>query len=103
MRSHVGRNVTIRNAVVMGADFYPSTEDTLVAATGLAPVWGIGDGAVIEGALLDKNVCIGRHARIVASEAPDGDCDFEHVVVRDGIAVVKKGARVPDHWTFPKK
>jgi len=103
MRSHVGRNVTIRNAVVMGADFYPSTEDTLVAATGLATVWGIGDGAVIEGALLDKNVCIGRHARIVASEAPDGDCDFEHVVVRDGIAVVKKGARVPDHWTFPKK
>jgi glucose-1-phosphate adenylyltransferase len=103
MRSHVGRNVTIRNAVVMGADFYPTTDDNLLATSGLSPVWGIGDGAYIDGALLDKNVCIGRHARIVASEAPSEDCDFDSVMVRDGIAVVRKGARVPDHWSFPAK
>jgi glucose-1-phosphate adenylyltransferase len=102
MRAQVGRNVTLKNAVVMGADFYPTTDDPLFSP-GVNPVWGIGDGAYIDGALLDKNVSIGRGARIVASEAPPGDCDFENVVVRDGIAVVRKNARVPDHWRFPSR
>lgn len=103
MRTYVGRNVTIRNSVVMGADFYPTTDDALVANNGSAGVWGIGDGAYIDGALLDKNVCIGRNARIVASEAPAQECDFDEVMVRDGIAVVRKNARVPDGWRFPSQ
>ena len=103
MRTHVGRNVTLKNTVVMGADFYPSTDEALISANGLAPVWGIGDGAFIEGAMLDKNVCIGRNARIVASEAPPHDCDFGDILVRDGIAVVRKNARIPDNWCFPAK
>jgi ADP-glucose pyrophosphorylase len=53
--------------------------------------------------MLDKNVCIGRNARIVASEAPSEDCDCGEVVVRDGIVVVRKNARVPDGWRFPPK
>lgn len=103
MRTHVGRGVTLKNTVVMGADFYPSTDEALVSVGGMSPVWGIGDGAYIDGALLDKNVCIGRNARIVASEAPSMDCDFDDVVVRDGVAVVRKNARVPDNWCFPPK
>jgi glucose-1-phosphate adenylyltransferase len=102
MRTHVGRNVTVKNSVIMGADFYPTTNDQLVAFGDSAPVWGIGDGAYIDGALLDKNVCIGRNARIVASEAPSPNCDVEDVpiVVRDGIVVVRKDGRVPDNWQF---
>ena len=103
MRMHIGRNVTVRNSVIMGADFYPTTDDQLVAVGDSAPVWGIGDGAYIDGALLDKNVCIGRNARIVASEAPGPECDCGEVVVRDGIAVVRKDARIPDGWRFPPK
>lgn len=103
MRSHVGSNVTLRNAVVMGADFYPSTDDSLSSPDITRPVWGIGDGAYIDGALLDKNVCIGRNARIVASEAPPHDADYDEVVIRDGIAVVRKNARVPDNWCFPQQ
>jgi len=99
MRTHVGRNVTIRNTVIMGADYYPegSAAD---AETG--PVWGIGNGAYIDGALLDKNVSIGRNARLVASEAPSPNCDFGPVVVRDGIVVVAKGGEVADNWQFPR-
>ncbi|MFM7918600.1 MAG: glucose-1-phosphate adenylyltransferase, partial [Planctomycetaceae bacterium] len=99
MRTHVGRNVTIRNTVIMGADFYPegSAAD---AETGT--VWGIGNGAYIDGALLDKNVSIGRNARLVASEAPSPNCDFGPVVVRDGIVVVAKGGEVADNWQFPR-
>jgi glucose-1-phosphate adenylyltransferase len=103
MRTHIGKNVTMKNAVLMGADFYPTTDDQLYSMGDATPVWGIGDGAYIDGAMLDKNVCIGRNARIVASEAPSEDCDCGEVVVRDGIVVVRKNARVPDGWRFPPK
>ena len=103
MRTHIGKNVTMKNAVVMGADFYPTTDDQLFSVGDVTPVWGIGDGAFIDGALLDKNVCIGRNARIVASEAPGPECDCGEVVVRDGIVVVRKNARIPDGWRFPAK
>jgi methenyltetrahydromethanopterin cyclohydrolase len=62
--------------------FYPTTDDHLYAVGDAAATWGIGDGAFIDGALLDKNVCIGNNARIVASEAPSPDCDFGEVLVR---------------------
>lgn len=101
MRTHVGRDVTIRNTVIMGADFYPSSEERARTIGGSEDSWGIGDGAYIDGALLDKNVCIGRNARIVAAEAPAGDGDYDKVVVRDGVAVVRKDAVVPEGWRFP--
>jgi glucose-1-phosphate adenylyltransferase len=101
MRTHVGKDVTIRNTVIMGADFYPSSEERARTIGGNEDAWGIGDGAYIDGALLDKNVCIGRNARIVAAEAPAGDGDYDKVVVRDGVAVVRKDAVVPEGWRFP--
>jgi len=94
VRTKIGSNVTIRNSVVMGADFYP--EDRHMPADAI----GIADGVTIEGGLVDKNVRIGANARIVANEAGDGDGDYDHVAVRDGIVVVKKGAKVPPGWTF---
>jgi glucose-1-phosphate adenylyltransferase len=105
MRTHVGRNVTVKNSVIMGADYYPDNNNDRSVSEHSAPVWGIGDGAYIDGALLDKNVCIGRNARIVASEAPSPNCDVPGVpiVVRDGIVVVRKDGNVPDNWHFPPK
>ncbi len=102
MRAQIGCNVTLKNVVMMGADFYPEN-DTFSSPNTSGPVWGIGDGAYIDGALLDKNVCIGRNARIIASEAPSANCDLDEVFVRDGIVVVRKNARVPDNWSFPAK
>ncbi|MEZ6129299.1 MAG: glucose-1-phosphate adenylyltransferase [Planctomycetaceae bacterium] len=94
VRTKIGSNVTIRNSVIMGADFYP--EDRHMAADAI----GIFDGVTIDGTLVDKNVRIGTNARIIASEAGDGDGDYDDVAVRDGIAVVKKAANIPAHWTF---
>lgn len=101
MRTRIGSGVSLRNSVIFGADFYPTADDPLFTSAGSSPVWGIGDGAIIDGALLDKNVCIGRGARIVAAEAPQTDGDYGEVAVRDGIPVVRKNARIPDNWTFP--
>lgn len=97
VRTQIGSNVTIRNSVVMGADFY--SEDRHMAADEI----GIADGVLIDGALVDKNVKIGEGAQIIASEAAGGDGDYDHVAVRDGIVVVKKGAKIPPGWTFTNR
>ncbi|MCA9034053.1 MAG: glucose-1-phosphate adenylyltransferase [Planctomycetaceae bacterium] len=102
MRTHLGSNVTLKNVVMMGADFYPEN-DSFATRSLNGPVWGIGDNAYIDGALLDKNVCVGRNARIVASEAPSPNCDCDEVYMRDGIAVVRKNARIPDNWSFANR
>ncbi|MGB4709628.1 MAG: glucose-1-phosphate adenylyltransferase [Fuerstiella sp.] len=94
VRTHIGANVTITNSVVMGADYY--TKDRSIPEDNI----GIEDGVVIDGTLVDKNVMIGAGARIVASEAPRGDGHYGDIVVNDGIAVVRKAARIPAGWSF---
>lgn len=97
VRMKIGNNVRIKSCVLMGADYYPNQ----TAEEPQAPL-GIEDDVVLEGALVDKNVLIGKGARIVASEAPSGtkDADYEFVAMRDGIAVVKKQARIPEGWSL---
>jgi glucose-1-phosphate adenylyltransferase len=102
MRTQMGKNVTIRNTVIMGADYYKTDTSGCTADAETGPIWGIGNGAYIEGALLDKKVTIGRNARLVASEAPSPNCDFGKVMVRDGIVVVSKDASIEDNWRFPR-
>ena len=85
VRTQIGSNVTIRNSVVMGADYYAEDREPTNVRLGIA------DGVVIDGALVDKNVSIGSKSTIIASEATQGDGDYDQVAVRDGIAVVRKG------------
>lgn len=94
LRCQVADRVKIRNSVIMGADYYdpdPESGD---------PTPGIGAGAEIDGALIDKNVVIGEGARIVASEAPSDVGDYGDVFMRDGIAVVRRGAVIPPGWNL---
>ncbi|MCA9064590.1 MAG: glucose-1-phosphate adenylyltransferase, partial [Planctomycetaceae bacterium] len=104
MRTHIGRNVCMKNVVMMGADYYPDpvdpSADSPAESFSREAELGVGEGAYIEGAMLDKNVWIGRNARIVAAEAPSPVGRFGDVVMQDGIAVVAKGARIPDGWSF---
>jgi glucose-1-phosphate adenylyltransferase len=98
LRCHLGKNTTIRNSILMGTDFYASSEirDTHDAM----PCLGVCDGAVISGAIIDKNCHIGRNVRIESQGGPDAD--FDNFSVRDGIIVAHKGALFPDGWTSPK-
>ena len=98
VRCHVGQNATVRNSIVMGADFYESHCDR--SSDDSLPGVGIGDGTIVEGAILDKNVRIGKNCRIVMREGIDRDCDINGVYVRDGIIVVPKDAVLPDGWTL---
>src|SRR5262249_13868207 len=64
VRSRIARNVTLRDTVVLGADRYETDADR-AANRGLnRPDLLIGEGTMIEGAILDKEVRIGRNVRI---------------------------------------
>jgi glucose-1-phosphate adenylyltransferase len=98
LRCRIGRNVVIRNSVVLGNDFYEAPDDVAAAAgRGLPPV-GIGEGTIIEGAIVDKNVRIGCRTRIVNEHGWETTADSDRFTVRDGVAVVPKDAVVPDGW-----
>ena len=94
LRCQIAERVKMRNTVIMGADFYePDPESD-------APSPGLGAGAEIDGALIDKNVIIGEGARIVAGQAPSAEGDFGDVIMREGVAVVRRGAVIPSGWSF---
>jgi glucose-1-phosphate adenylyltransferase len=80
---------------VLGADFYESLEEIDRAqAKGLPPV-GIGQEAVIQHAIVDKNARVGRGVRIVNAEGAS-EKDGPGYFIRDGIVIVPKGGVIPD-------
>ena len=98
LRCRIGRNVVIRDSVILGNDYYESehglTDDV---ARGLPPL-GIGDDSIVAGAIIDKNVRIGRRVRIVNEHGWVDTADDDRFTVRDGVAVVPKDAVIPDGW-----
>lgn len=97
LRCCIGRNVIIRNSVVLGNDFYEADDESGLNRNGSPPL-AIGDGTIIEGAIVDKNVRIGTRARIVNDHGWEKLADSDHFTVRDGIAVVPKDAVIPNDW-----
>lgn len=97
LRCRIGKNVTIRDSVLMGADYYESCGESGRSEDG-TPCIGIGAGSLIEKAIVDKNCRIGSNVRIQNQGTLEGGCDETGVVIRDGIVVVKKDAVVPDNW-----
>ena len=81
---------------MMGSNYY-ETEDQRAENRQLGrPDIGIGNGSVIESAIIDSKAQIGRNVHIRAlPERPDSD--NENWVVRDGLVVVPKSAVIPDN------
>lgn len=95
IRSRIGPGTRVRHSLVLGADYYESLEAIERAqANGLPPV-GIGEGCVIERAIVDKNARVGRGVRILNSEGVQ-EKDGPGYFIRDGIVIVPKGGVVPD-------
>ena len=97
LRCIIGGNVTIRNSILMGADYYETPRCTASLRAGPSRL-GIGDGTVIEGAIVDKNCRIGRNVRIVNERGIENGEDADDCVIRDGIPVVVKDAKLADNW-----
>lgn len=95
IRSQVGRNVTLRDSVMIGADHFESPADRQRNRDLGRPDLGIGDGSVIEKAILDKDCRIGRNVQIINRRGLL-EHDDSHYSIRDGIVVIPKGVTVPD-------
>lgn len=96
LRSQINNGVKISDCVMMGADYYDSigSNSTPGSSPALIPL-GIGANSEISGAIIDKNVRIGRD--VVIRPFPRGiDHDGENWVVRDGVVVIPKRAILPD-------
>jgi len=91
VRSIIESGATIRNSIVMGADFYetdPSTDRQR------EPPIGIGRNCVIDRAIIDKNARIADGV-VITPEGKPADFDGGNYFIRDGIVVVPKNAVIP--------
>ncbi len=91
VRSYIDSGTTVRNSIIMGADFY---DPTLAVQPGV-PELGIGKNCVIDHAIIDKNARIGDGCVITPEGKPD-NFDGPNYYVRDGILVVPKGGVIAD-------
>ena len=94
IRSIIESGATIRNSVIMGADFYEEESRENLEDIGSAPPMGIGRNSVIDRAIIDKNARIGENVVIT----PDGkapNVDNPNYYIRDGVVVVPKNAVIP--------
>jgi glucose-1-phosphate adenylyltransferase len=95
IRSRIGRNVRIRNSLLIGADSYETLDEMRATeARGIPPV-GVGSDSIVEGAIIDKNARIGRGVRIV-NQAGVKEKDGDGYFIREGIVVVPKNGILPD-------
>jgi glucose-1-phosphate adenylyltransferase len=95
LRSQIGPKTQIRSSILMGADYYETEADRTENKRRGRPAIGIGEGTVIEGAIIDKNARIGRNVHI--RHLPDRpDSETDNWAVRDGLVVIPKDAALAD-------
>ena len=95
LRSIIGAEANIQSSVLMGADYYETDVERQENRRYNRPDIGIGENAVIKGAIIDKNARIGKNVTIrYIPDRPDEETD--HWVARDGIVIVPKSAIIGD-------
>jgi len=93
VRTIIESGSSLNGVICMGADYYESEEQRQKNAEERRPNVGIGKGALIKRAIIDKNACIGEGCRIGVDDnidRADGDYGNYHIV--DGIIVIQKNA-----------
>lgn len=95
IRSYIGPRAVVERTVMMGADYLHWHADGDKAPVHGPPSPGIGEDATIVGAIVDKNVSIGRGCRITNREGVQ-EGEGPGFYIRDGIVVIPKNTRIPD-------
>lgn len=102
LRSIVKAGCEITDSVIVGADFFESSEELKLNRDRRRPNTGIGKETVIRRAIVDKNARIGEGVRIDPGNDPE-DRNGEGYAVRDGIVIIEKNAVIPDGSTIPDR
>ena len=95
VRSQIGKNVTIKNSVLIGADAYESVHEKAENQRRGLPNVGIGDNSVIDNAILDKDARVGANVHLVNKDKIKNG-EGPNFVIREGIVVIPKSAIVLD-------
>ena len=97
VRSRVEDDVVLQDTLVMGNDFFESSEERAVLRERGGTPLGVGRGTTVKRAILDKNVRIGRDVSIVNKDrVEEADRPELGFYIRNGIVVVVKNATIPD-------
>ncbi|HEX4653276.1 MAG TPA: glucose-1-phosphate adenylyltransferase [Candidatus Udaeobacter sp.] len=89
IRSVIQSGATIRNSIVMGADYFE-----LDRTDSSQPPIGVGRNCVIDRAIIDKNARIADGV-VITPEGKPPNFDADNYFIRDGIVVIPKNAVIP--------
>jgi glucose-1-phosphate adenylyltransferase len=89
IRSVIQSGATIRNSIVMGADYFELGQTD----SSQLPI-GIGRNCVIDRAIIDKNARIADGV-VITPEGKPPNLDSDNYFIRDGIVVIPKDAVIP--------
>jgi glucose-1-phosphate adenylyltransferase len=92
IRSRIGKGTVIKNSIVFGNDYYEKLEEITDVNRKDAPM-GIGEDCIIEEAIIDKDVHIGKGV-IIRGGKTLKDKQTDTYCIVDGVVVVKKGAHI---------
>jgi glucose-1-phosphate adenylyltransferase len=95
-RSVVGKGTVIKDAYIMGSDFYTAPVKDSIA---IPDHFSIGENCYIEKAIIDKNVYIGNSVRL-ENRKQLNHFDGDYLYIRDGIIVVPRGSSIPDGFVI---
>lgn len=97
LRCRISKGVVIDSSFLMGADYYQTLEemrDDLVAGL---PRVGIGEGTIVNRAIIDKNARIGSGVKLLnEAKVVEADGADNSYYIRDGIIIVPKNAVIKD-------
>jgi glucose-1-phosphate adenylyltransferase len=95
VRTQIGKNVTLKDSVIIGADRYESPDEKAENERRGLPSLGVGAGSTIVNAILDKDARIGAGVQIINKEKVTNG-EGKNFVICDGIVVIPKSAVVLD-------
>ncbi len=96
LRSIVNPGAHLHRVVMMGADYYETMAQIEEDKHLGLPPFGVGEGSVIENAILDKNVRIGSNVQILNKDNVQ-NFETDQYVVCDGIVIIPKNTVIPDN------
>jgi glucose-1-phosphate adenylyltransferase len=95
VRTQIGKNVVLKNSIIIGADAYESATQKAENLRRGLPNVGIGDGCVIDNAILDKDARLGANVRLCNRDKIKNG-EGPNFVIREGIVVIPRDAIVLD-------
>jgi glucose-1-phosphate adenylyltransferase len=94
IRSRIRKGAQITQSVIMGGDYYETEEEMKENRRLNQPDAGIGEGCIIQRAIIDKNAHIGDGVQILDKNR-DRDVEGPNYVIREGIVVIPKNSVIP--------